>query len=59
MIYDGSGDVCVQDVDAEGEDPELDQPVVALGLLARPPANDAQGNVEDRGQALKGNTIRT
>ena len=47
----------MEDVEAEGEDPQLDQPVVPLRLLRRPPADDAQGYVEDRRQALRNMAI--
>ena len=53
LVDDGPRDVGVQDVEAEGEDPQLDQPVVPLRLLRRPPTHDAQGYVEDGGQALQ------
>ena len=50
----------MEDVEAEGEDPELDQPVVPLRLLRRPPTDDAQGYVEDGRQALNQiSTMRT
>jgi len=52
LVDDGSGDVSVQDVDAEGEYPQLDQSVVALGLLRCPPTDDAQRYVENGSQAL-------
>ena len=52
LVDDGARDVGVEDVEAEGEDPQLDQPVVPLRLLRRPPTDDAQGYVEDRRQAL-------
>ena len=52
LVDDGPGDVGVQDVEAEGEDAELNQAVVAFGFLGRPPANDAQRDVEHGGQAL-------
>ena len=52
LVDDGARDVGVEDVEAEGEDPQLDQPVVPLRLLRRPPTDDAQGYVEDGRQAL-------
>ena len=53
LIYDGSGDVGVQDVDAESKNSKLDQSIVAFGLLARPPTHDSEGNVENRCQSLE------
>ena len=46
LVDDWPRDVGVQDVEAEGEDAQLDQPVVALGLLGRPPTHQAKGDVE-------------
>ena len=43
----------MEDVEAEGKDPQLYQPVVSLRLLRRPPTDDAQGYVEDGGQTLR------
>ncbi len=53
LVDDRSGDVGVQDVEAEGEDAKLDEAVVALRFLRGPPAHDAKRNVEDGRQALR------
>ncbi len=55
LVDDGPGDVGVEDVDAEGKDPELDKASVAGRLLGRPPADQSQGDVEHRGQTLRYN----